>query len=194
MIKLPCCRVVNTAAPQKQIDCKNVSCCRKESKEGGSSGWGGREVSSCGEKMKERSCFQHSCYCSLFWLSEDLTEPWPRCLQHEEVVRQTHNKKWCSWVLRSPGCSLRVCCWHGTSGHRRGSPASQAPPRGRLSAVRPSCSCVELNRTSPPRKGPVTSFSAGEPCSHGKKIDPNAINATFCSDRVGAPCCQPPCS
>lgn len=58
-------------------------------------------------KWKESSRSQLSCYCSLFWLSEDLTEPWPLCQQHEEVVRQTHNKTWCSWVLRNRGWGER---------------------------------------------------------------------------------------
>ncbi len=92
----------------------------------------------------QRKCEQSSCYCSLFWLSEDLTEPWPLCQQHEEVVRQTHNKMWCSWVLRNRDwgkgseCSLWVCLrfWHGTSGHHCGSCASQSLP-GSPSTIRP---------------------------------------------------------
>ena len=52
--------------------------------------------------------------CQRTWLNPDL------CQQHEEVVRQTHNKTCCSWVLRNRGwgerseCSLwaRLCVWH----------------------------------------------------------------------------------
>lgn len=75
------------------------------------------------------SCFHSSCYCSLFWQSEDLTEPWPLCQQHEEVVRQTHNEKE-KLRLRGEKCVFPLSLslfWHSTSGHHRGFCALRAP-------------------------------------------------------------------
>lgn len=128
-------------------------------------------------KWNECSRFQHSCYCSLFWLSEDLTEPWPLCQQHEEVVRQTHNKTWCSWVLRNQGwgersaCSLCVCLcfWHCTSGHHHISCAPQTP-LDCLSTIRPH---VNLNLFL---KEWVASFSKNSALM--RKTPPNPINST----------------
>lgn len=103
-----------------------------------------RKKGSSWTENEKTSRFHHSCYCSLFWLSEDLTEPWPLCQQHEEVVRQSHNKTWCSWVLRNWSCRERsagsplVCLrfWHNTSGHHRSSCVSQALSDW-LSTIRP---------------------------------------------------------
>lgn len=103
-------------------------------------------------KWKQSSRFQRSCYCSLFWLLEDLIEPWPLCLQHEEVVRQAHNKTWCSWVF--------LCFWHCTSHQNH----SAVPHKLALGPPVRLCSAPKSHLLL--LKEQVTSFCVWAPLSH----------------------------